>query len=233
MSPKSKRIMFFSIVGVSIIVITYFSIAPNFSANKVQNFATQQANQSGISEKKVASDNSSIDNKTEPTNPPQIEKTNSSAGQSNPSDIIVPKVTPKDIAKTNQGANAKTQDVAGVIIKKSDITGTAKFYPITVEGTYMEVLAVRASDGTIRTALNTCQVCYDSGRGYYVQQGNILVCQNCKNRFEIDQIGVEKGGCNPVPILEQNKIDNGSTILIPETYLSTQKELFANWKKQF
>lgn len=36
---------------------------------------------------------------------------------------------------------------------------------------------------TIRTAFNTCQVCYSSGRGYYVQEGNVLVCQNCGNRF--------------------------------------------------
>lgn len=29
----------------------------------------------------------------------------------------------------------------------------------------------------IRTAFNTCQVCYSSGKGYYVQSGNVLVCQ--------------------------------------------------------
>jgi len=35
----------------------------------------------------------------------------------------------------------------------------------------MEVLAVKAPDGTIRTAMNTCKICYDSGAGYYVQEG--------------------------------------------------------------
>jgi len=40
----------------------------------------------------------------------------------------------------------------------------------------MEVLALKAKDRTIRTALNTCQVCYASGKGYYVQEGDVLVC---------------------------------------------------------
>ena len=52
----------------------------------------------------------------------------------------------------------------------------------------MVVLAFKASDDTIRTALNTCQVCYDSGRGYYVQEGDKLICQNCGNQFEADQV---------------------------------------------
>ena len=45
----------------------------------------------------------------------------------------------------------------------------------------MEIVAVKALDGSIRTAFNTCQVCYNSGRGYYQQEGNELVCQNCGN----------------------------------------------------
>jgi len=120
---------------------------------------------------------------------------------------------------------------AGVTIKKSDITSTAKYYPITVDNTYMEVIAVKSNDGKVRTALNTCQVCYDSGRGYYVQTGDVLVCQNCKNRFRIDQVEVVKGGCNPVPVLAENKTDNGNEIIIPQSFLKTQKSLFLNWKK--
>ena len=63
-----------------------------------------------------------------------------------------------------------------VVIQIDEITPAAKFYPVDVEGTRMEVIAVRASDGSVRTAFNTCQVCYDSGRGYYVQEGSALVC---------------------------------------------------------
>ena len=53
------------------------------------------------------------------------------------------------------------------MIPVKNISSTAQFYPVDVDGTQMEVLAVKAPDGTIRTAFNTCQVCYDSGRGYY------------------------------------------------------------------
>ncbi len=117
-------------------------------------------------------------------------------------------------------------------IVKSDITGTVKFYPYKAGKTKMEVLAVKASDGTIRTAFNTCQVCFNSGKGYYKQEGDELVCQNCGNRFKLDQIEVIKGGCNPVPIMEENKTDDGANIVIAKDFLEANKELFANWNKQ-
>ena len=83
---------------------------------------------------------------------------------------------------------AGTSGEAAMKIVKDEVSSTAKFYPYILDGVNMEIIAVKATDGTIRTALNTCQVCYDSGRGYYVQRGEYLVCQNCGNRFHIDQI---------------------------------------------
>lgn len=53
---------------------------------------------------------------------------------------------------------------------------TAKCYPVDVDRTRLEVVAIKASDGSIGTAFNTCQVWYDSGKGYYEQQGDLLVC---------------------------------------------------------
>jgi len=119
----------------------------------------------------------------------------------------------------------------GIVIKKKDITVKAKFYPYVVDGKNMEIFAVKASDGTIRTALNTCQVCYSSGRGYYKQEGAIFVCQNCGNRFRLDQIEKIKGGCNPIPILGQDKTDLGDSIGISRQYLESVAPYFANWKK--
>lgn len=116
-------------------------------------------------------------------------------------------------------------------ILKSEVTKTARFYPYKASNTYMEVIAVKASDGTIRTALNTCQICFDSGRGYYTQQGDELVCGNCGNRFKIDQIEKIKNGCNPVPILAINKKDDGKYIIISGKYLNQNKDYFAYWKK--
>ena len=131
-------------------------------------------------------------------------------------------------AKTAKTAN--TANLPNIVIPKSEVTEIAKFYPVVVDGINIEVLAVKAPDGTIRTAMNTCQVCYDSGRGYYKQEGNELVCQNCKNRFKISQVEKIKGGCNPVPILEGNKTDDGTNITISGDYLEQNKDLFSKWK---
>ncbi len=120
---------------------------------------------------------------------------------------------------------------ADVSVAKSEITETAKFIPYNAGGTNMELIAVKAPDGTIRTALNTCQVCYDSGRGYYVQEGDELVCQNCGNRFQISQVEKQKDGCNPVPVPEDSKTDDGTTITVSKDFLQQSKTLFGNWKR--
>lgn len=135
---------------------------------------------------------------------------------------------------TNQPKTPDTvEDTATgqLMINKSDVTKTASFYPLESNGTYMEIIAVRANDDTVRTALNTCQVCYRSGRGYYEQLGDALICNNCGNQFTIDQIEVQKGGCNPVPILDDMKTEDGDQIAIDLDSLVAYEPLFANWKK--
>jgi hypothetical protein len=129
------------------------------------------------------------------------------------------------------GAVAAGDKDWGIVIKKKDIGSVGKFYPYTYKGIYMEIIAVRASDGTIRTALNTCQVCYDSGRGYYKQVGDVFVCQNCGNRFKVDQVEKIKGGCNPVPILPEYKTDLGDSIGITKELLAEAAPFFARWKR--
>lgn len=118
-----------------------------------------------------------------------------------------------------------------LIILKNEITSEAKFYPYNTDNTYMEVIAVRATDGTVRTALNTCQVCYNSGRGYYEQQGDVLICQNCGNQFTVDQVEIVKGGCNPVPILTVDKIEDEEKIVISGDSFVKYEPLFAKWKR--
>ncbi len=120
-----------------------------------------------------------------------------------------------------------------LIIPTSEVTENAVFVPIEVDGTEMEVIAVRGSDGEIRTAFNTCQVCYDSGRGYYVQDGKFFVCQNCGNRFTVDDIETKSGGCNPWPIFEEDKNVTDETVEISYDFLAKSEEIFQNWKGQF
>ena len=123
------------------------------------------------------------------------------------------------------------EDGGDLAIPIADISEQAAFYPVEVQGTKMEVIAVKAPDGTIRTALNTCQVCFDSGRGYYKQSGDVLVCQNCGNRFPMSMIEVEAGGCNPVPIFGEKKTVTDVSVTISYAFLKESKEIFANWKR--
>jgi uncharacterized membrane protein len=131
------------------------------------------------------------------------------------------------------GGNSAAATPAGedIVIPVSEITETARFFPTeTADGTKVEVLALTAPDGTIRTAFNTCQVCYGSGKGYYVQEGDVLVCQNCKNRFDANMVEIESGGCNPVPIFPENKTVTDETITISADFIEQAKVIFANWK---
>ena len=133
-------------------------------------------------------------------------------------------------SKSEETSTTKSDIVPGIEINKADISATAKFYSYEADGIKMEVLALKAKDGTIRTAFNTCQVCYASGKGYYVQEGDQLVCQNCGNRFASNMVGKTKGGCNPVPISDTSKIDDDSKITIDKNYLNKNKAYFSNWK---
>lgn len=126
---------------------------------------------------------------------------------------------------------AEVSESGDLIIPVSDVTEKATFYSYeATDGTNLEVIAVKADDGTIRTAFNTCQVCYDSGKGYYKQEGSELVCQNCGNRFSASEVEVTKGGCNPVPIFDDNKTTDGDNITISKDYLEKASVIFQNWK---
>lgn len=120
-----------------------------------------------------------------------------------------------------------------LVIPVEDITEKASFYPVEIDGIDMEVIAVKAQDGSIRTAFNTCQICYDSGRGYYVQEGDTLVCQNCGNRFSMDLVEIEAGGCNPWPIFEENKTVTEESITISYSFFQESEQIFSNWKRSY
>lgn len=140
--------------------------------------------------------------------------------------------------ETNETANNTANNTANeikegenLVIPISDLSEKATFYPVKLDGTEMEVIAGKDSQGEIRTAFNTCQVCYDSENGYYRQLGEELVCQNCGNSFTMDVVGETGGGCNPVPILEENRTVTDSEIQISYDFLKESSDIFANWKR--
>ena len=130
------------------------------------------------------------------------------------------------------GKKESLSETDSLTIPTASVTQTASFYPVVVDGTEMEVLAIRTGEGDIRTAFNTCQSCYPSGRGYYVADGTELICQNCGFRFTAEAVGLEgRGGCSPWPIPASARTETGDSILISYSVLADAKEIFSNWSK--
>jgi len=93
--------------------------------------------------------------------------------------------------KVNNGA---------VQIPQSDFAdGTAKFYKVKGSRGEIAFFLVKSSDGVLRAAFDTCDVCYKEKKGYR-QEGNNMICNNCGQKFRSDLINVVKGGCNPAPL---------------------------------
>ncbi|MBM3147395.1 MAG: DUF2318 domain-containing protein, partial [Actinobacteria bacterium] len=88
---------------------------------------------------------------------------------------------------------------APVSVPLADITGEASFYTAQVDGGEVSFFVVRGSDGDVRSAFNACQVCFQEKLGYR-QESDVMVCNNCGRTFPVDQVGVEHGGCNPIPL---------------------------------
>lgn len=119
--------------------------------------------------------------------------------------------TQSNTTEISDTENASAENIVSIkkdgylAIPIADLSQTASFYKADLDGTEVEIVALKDSKGNLRTAFNACQVCYSSGKGYYRQDGDYLVCQNCGNSFTIDQVGIASGGCNPWPILDSDR----------------------------
>lgn len=80
--------------------------------------------------------------------------------------------------------------------------GKAKFYRYQGQSGPISFFVVKSSDGVVRSAFDTCDVCYKALKGYR-QEGHEMVCNNCDQRFPTDKVNVVKGGCNPAPLMRQ------------------------------
>ena len=75
--------------------------------------------------------------------------------------------------------------------------GTARFYSIRNGDKWIPFFVVQGADGVVRAALDACDVCYEARQGFR-QEGEMMVCNACGNRYPVTGINVEQGGCNPV-----------------------------------
>ena len=129
---------------------------------------------------------------------------------------------------TGKIVKANLNDDGNIIIKTKDITTKAMYISYEYEGVTIGLLAVRDSKNNFKVVVNTCQLCGGAPNAYFVQLGNKIQCQNCKNMFAIDELdNLEDGGCNPIAIKDK-KIQDG-VITIDVEQLKELKDEFKNW----
>lgn len=138
-------------------------------------------------------------------------------------------VNTNKIADTNKYLSANLDEAGDIIINSDQVTEVATFYNYEFEDVIIQIIVVRASDGTIRIVLNTCQACNPDKNAYFVQEGDYIVCQTCGTRIKIDDIGFKGVGCSPFYIPNDYKIIDGSNIIISKEYIESFKEKFENW----
>lgn len=143
---------------------------------------------------------------------------------------LIPRLTGNK-ADVRQPSSASAASSGDLVIQIDGIGSDASYFDFDANGTTVQVFAVKASDGTVRLALNTCQVCSGSPYAYFEQAGNTFICQNCKNRFASTEVGIIGGGCRPIPITSENCTEQDGFYIIPAAFLNQYAALFENWKK--
>ena len=100
----------------------------------------------------------------------------------------------------------------------------ARFYNVEMaNGKIVYFFVVKDKNNIYRAAANACQVCFGERKGFR-QEGDEIVCNNCGNRYPIEKIATEKGGCNPGPINPNLEVRNGN-IIIKQTDLEQVLDL--------
>lgn len=102
-------------------------------------------------------------------------------------------------------------------------SGQAKFYQYkTASGKPTRFFVIKSSDGVYRAAADACVVCYREKKGYR-QQGDDMVCNNCRKHFPSAYVNEVTGGCNPDGI---PRTIQGDKLLIAASDLEARADLF-------
>ena len=98
----------------------------------------------------------------------------------------------------------------GVTIEAAAVEdGNAHYFNTTLpSGDPVYFFVVKSPDGKLRAAANGCQVCGGALQGFR-QEGDFMVCNTCGNKYPLNNIATEKGGCNPAPISPDLKVTDG------------------------
>ena len=143
-------------------------------------------------------------------------------------DNIISETKNANVEKKTSGSKSADVENEKVKVQASELSEQVTFVDYDSNGTTVEVMLVKTSDGVIRGALNTCQVCNGSPYAYFEQQGDKVICQNCHNQFSLTDIGVSHGGCNPVPI---DFKEQDGYVVIDTAILDENASRFIGWKQ--
>jgi uncharacterized membrane protein len=130
------------------------------------------------------------------------------------------KKSPAESAKA--AGVVETADAVRIPLKTLD-SGKVLFLSLESEGRPLYYFALKSRDGAYRAALDACDVCFRTNRGYR-QEGDRMVCNNCGQKFACDKIGEVKGGCNPHPLARGIE---GQYLVIKKADIAAGKEYFA------
>lgn len=112
-----------------------------------------------------------------------------------------------------KGENAKIENEEVRINTSIFNDNKARFYNVSYsDSKTIYFFVVKDKNGIYRAAANACQVCFSVRKGFH-QEGNEIVCNNCGNRYPIEKIATEKGGCNPAPINPNLEVKDGQVVI--------------------
>ncbi len=127
----------------------------------------------------------------------------------------------------NKFVDATLDEQNNIVIDSTNINSKAEFINYELDNIKVQFIAVKGTDNSIKITFNTCQICNSAPEAYFVQEGDYFVCQNCKNKFHVDELGLTKGECHPIPVEEKEEKNN--QILISKDYIKNYKDNFINW----
>ncbi|HEX8042395.1 DUF2318 domain-containing protein [Candidatus Deferrimicrobium sp.] len=129
------------------------------------------------------------------------------------------KKSPAEYAKA--AGVVETADAVKIPLKALD-SGKALFLSLESEGRQLYYFALKSRDGAYRAALDACDVCYRTNRGYR-QEGDLSVCNKCGQTFPSNRIGEIKGGCNPHPLA---RAVEGGYLVIRKAAIAEREDYF-------
>lgn len=139
-----------------------------------------------------------------------VEKENNNNNVNGFSPVVIEQPEVEFTGEKGKLLNFDGDDIVIPVAEVSD--GQAKFYNVKINEETIYFFVVKDNAGAYRAAANACQVCSDSKMGFY-QDENFMVCNTCGNRYPLEKIATEKGGCNPVPINPNLEVKNNKIII--------------------